>query len=150
MPLSRQGILDAVDLVTKEVVVPEWGGETVLIKGMTGAERDNFEASNRTKSGDQDLRNMRARFLVRVIVNENGTRIFAEQDAAALGKKSSGAIGRLWVVAAALSGMSGDEEEEAEGNSGAPTEDGADSPSSLPETSDAPELNSSPESVPES
>jgi hypothetical protein len=136
MALSRDGILGATDIKTKEVDVPEWGG-SVLIKGMTGAERDQFEAGNRDGSGNQNLRNLRARFLVRCIVNETGTRMFADQDAAALGKKSSSALNRLWEAANDINGTSEAAQEETEGNSGTGgTEGGSDSPSTSPETSE--------------
>jgi hypothetical protein len=131
MALSRDAILAASDIQTKEVDVPEWGG-SVFIKGMTGAERDNFEAANQDGSGGQKLTNLRARFLVRCIVNENGTKIFSDQDAAALGKKSSAAINRLWEAASELNGTGAEEQEAMEGNSETPetdTELGGDSSS---------------------
>lgn len=125
MTLSRDAILGAVDIQTKEVHVPEWG-DSVFIKGMSGAERDAFEAANQDGSGGQKLTNVRARFLVRCIVNENGTRIFRDEDAAALGKKSSAAISRLWEAAAELNGTSDEAQAVMEGNSEtAPMEDGA-------------------------
>lgn len=136
MALSRDAILAADDIKTEEVDVPEWGG-SVFLKGMTGTERDNFEANNRRPDGQQNLTNYRARFLVRCVVNENGTRIFSDQDAAALGKKSSGAINRLWEMAGQLNGASDEAQEEMEGNSGTDeTADGADSSSSSPVTSE--------------
>jgi len=125
MTLSRDAILGASDIQTREVHVPEWG-DSVFIKGMSGAERDAFEAANQDGSGGQKLTNVRARFLVRCIVNENGTRIFRDEDAAALGKKSSAAISRLWDAAAELNGTSDEAQAVMEGNSEtAPIEDGA-------------------------
>jgi hypothetical protein len=136
MTLSRDAILGATDIQTKEVFVPEWG-DSVFIQGMSGAERDAFEATN-VRNGAQNLNNVRARFLVRCIVNSEGTRIFADQDAPALGKKSSAAIARLWDAAAELNGTSDEAQEAMEGNSGtAPTEAGADSSSPSPETWEA-------------
>lgn len=136
MALSRDAILAVDDIQTREVFVPEWG-DSVFIKGMTGAERDAFEAANRDSSGNQKLTNFRARFLVRCIVNENGTRIFSDADAAALGKKSSGALNRLWDVSNELNGTSEEAQDETEGNSGTDeTEGGSDSPFSSPETSE--------------
>lgn len=149
MSLSREAILGAVDITTEPVACPEWGEEPVLVKGMTGAERDEFEASVR-RDGQVDLTNYRSKFLVRVIVNDNGTRIFADVDAPALGGKSAAVIGRLWETAAALSGMGDGDQEEAEGNSEAPTDGAADSSSASPETSPAPEPSFSPESAPAS
>jgi hypothetical protein len=137
MALDREAILGMDDIKTVPVTVPEWGNEVVLVRGMTGAERDNFEASNQDKAGGQKLANLRARYLVRCIVNENGTRVFADQDAAALGKKSSAAINRLWDAAAELNGTSEEAQEETEGNSETDgTEGGSDSPSSSPATSE--------------
>jgi hypothetical protein len=133
MTLSRDAILAADDIKTVPVDVPEWGG-TVLIKGMTGTARDEFEATNR-RNGEQNLTNIRARFLVRCIVNETGTRIFADQDAAALGKKSSAAIDRLWDIAADMNGTSDKATGAIEGNSETgETAGGSDSPSSSPAT----------------
>lgn len=135
MALSRDEILAMDDIKTVPVTVPEWNNEVVLIRGLTGAQRDEFEATNR-RNGDQNLNNIRARFLVRCIVTENGTRIFADQDAAALGKKSSAAIDRLWDVATDLNGSSEKATEEMEGNSGTTgTEAGSGSSSPSPETS---------------
>jgi hypothetical protein len=135
MALSRDAILAMDDIKTVPVTVPEWNNEVVLIRGLTGAQRDEFEATNR-RNGDQNLTNVRARFLVRCIVNDGGVRIFADQDAAALGKKSSAAIDRLWDVATDLNGSSDKAVEETEGNSETTgTEDGSASSSPSPETS---------------
>ena len=41
--LTRDLILKADDIQTREVEVPEWGG-TVLIRALTGTERDAYEA----------------------------------------------------------------------------------------------------------
>ena len=63
MRLSRDDILKAEDLTTEEVDVPEWGG-TVLVRGLTGRERDEFEASVMVRyAGEmvQDLANIRAK-----------------------------------------------------------------------------------------
>jgi hypothetical protein len=136
MALDRDAILAMDDIKIVPVTVPEWKNEVVHVRGLTGVERDDFEASNR-RNGEQNLKNIRARFLVRCIVNENGTRMFADQDAAALGKKSSAAIDRLWDVATDLSGSSAKEQEETEGNSETDeTEGGSDSPFSSPATSE--------------
>ena len=42
--LSRDTILQREDIVTEDVEVPEWSG-TVRVRGMSGVERDAFEAS---------------------------------------------------------------------------------------------------------
>ncbi|CAG6392778.1 phage tail assembly chaperone [Streptomyces cocklensis] len=135
MFLSRDAIIAAVDAVTETVSVPEWGGD-IGVKSMTGAERDEYEMGLR-KKGHLDLRNARAKLLVRVLVNENGTRIFADQDALALGKRNAAVLERLYDVAARLSGMTDEAAEDAEGNSEETEEPGDGSPSPSPETSEA-------------
>ena len=42
--LNKDQILEASDLQTFSVSVPEWGGD-VQIRSMTGADRDEFESS---------------------------------------------------------------------------------------------------------
>jgi hypothetical protein len=134
--LSAAAILSVDDAVSETVPVPEWGGD-VIVKGMTGTERDAFEAGIRPK-GVLDLRNARAKLLVKVLVNENGTRLFADVQAGELGKRSAIVIERIYDVAARLSGMTEEAEAEIEGNSEAPTgpEDGVGSPSSSLATSE--------------
>lgn len=121
--LDAASILAVQDAVQETVAVPEWGGD-VIIRGMTGTERDAFEALVRP-GGTLDLRNYRSRLLVRVLVNESGTRIFTDAQASELGKRSAAVIDRLYDVAARLSGLSDAAQEEMEGNSEEPTEDGA-------------------------
>jgi len=140
MPLSRDAILGADDIVTEPVEVPEWAGK-VLVRGLTGADRDAFEASIRRFRGGQVevvQENARAKLVVRCLVDENGERLFADRDASLLGKKSAAVLDRLYDVAARLSGLSEEAREELEGNSDAATS-GA-SASSSPESSDAPSL----------
>ncbi|GAA1065199.1 phage tail assembly chaperone [Streptomyces asiaticus] len=141
MALSRDGILGAVDIKTEKVPVPEWGGE-VIIRGLTGEELDNFQGSVRQFRPSLDGKgmeavlvqdNMRAKLLVKCIVDEAGERLFTDQDASALGAKNGSVIDRLYDVASALSGLSEEEKAELEGNSEAATDDS--STSSSPETS---------------
>ena len=149
MALSRDGILGAVDLQTEKVFVPEWGDD-VIIRGLTGEELDAFQGSIRQfrpsfdgKGMEQVLvqDNMRAKLLVKCLVDEAGERLFSDQDASALGAKNGAVIDRLYDVASRLSGLSEEEKKELEGNSEAAT-DSDSSASSSPETSAAPSLNS--------
>ncbi len=89
--LTREAILNAQDLPTEAVEAPEWGG-SVLVRGMTGAERDAFESSVVSMNG-KDARvntaNIRAKMAAMCIVDENGARLFDEADVTALGMKSA-------------------------------------------------------------
>jgi len=117
MALSREDILQAKDLVLKEVAVPEWGG-TVFVKSMTAKERDAFEASvTEIRGGKQSVRleNIRAKFAALTICDENGKRLFDEKDIPALAEKSAGALTRVFEAAQKLSGLTdGDIKEMAE------------------------------------
>lgn len=128
MLLSREAILDANDLETDTVPVPEWGGE-VLVKALSGEERDAFESSLLIKvpvvgkpgefTMEQESSNLHAKFVARVIVDEAGNRIFNDSDIAALGRKSAAALHRVYDRAAEMSGLTATAQEEAEGNSDA-------------------------------
>jgi hypothetical protein len=133
--LSRDDILKAEDLVTEEVDVPEWGG-TVLVRGLTGRERDVFEASVFTERGGKavrDLANTRAKLAARAMVDEDGKRLFTDSDVAALGEKSGAALDRVFAVASRLSGLADDDVKEMTQDFG--TEGGSASSSPSPSAS---------------
>lgn len=105
--LTRDLILAADDLKTEKVSVPEWGGE-VNVRAMCGAERDAFEQSLFVGDGDGrkfSAENVRAKLLVRCIVDDNGARVFKDEDAAVLGQRNAGALDRVYSVAQRLSGI---------------------------------------------
>ena len=118
--LNRTEILNVNDIVIEEVHVPEWGEDAIVcVKGMTGAERDKFESSLvvlRGKSQTFNMANIRAKLASLTICDENGKRLFSEQDVQVLSQKSASALQRVFVVAQKLSRI-GDEdiEELAEG-----------------------------------
>lgn len=106
--LSRDAILAADDREYEVVPCPEWGGE-VRLRSLTGAERDAYEQSlvqTRGKSREMNLRNARAKLVALCAVDENGNRLFSDQDVAALGRKNAKPLDRLFDVARRLSGLS--------------------------------------------
>jgi hypothetical protein len=111
--LSRDDILKAADNEPEEIDVPEWGG-SVLVRGMTGRERDAFEMSMLTpgRGGRRqvDPANVRAKLVARCVIDDDGNRLFTDADVAELGGKSAAAVDRVYAVAARLSGMGGEEE----------------------------------------
>lgn len=114
MYLSRDDILKSDDLATEDVDVPEWGG-VVRIRGLTGTQRDGFEASVVKMNGPNkqyNLANIRARFVALCVVDDEGKRLFSDQDVKQLGEKSATALERVWTAARKLSGMSDDDVEE--------------------------------------
>ncbi|MBC7193862.1 hypothetical protein [Marinobacter sp.] len=105
--LTKDDILQAQDLPTERVSVPEWGGE-VIVRGLTGAERDKFEASIVVRKGDKtdfNPENMRAKLVALCVVDEQGNRLFADEDVKLLGKKSAAALDRIFQIAQRLSGL---------------------------------------------
>lgn len=117
--LSRDDILKADDITTREVEVPEWGG-TVIVRGLSAKERDNWEASLLRQRGNQMVRdssNIRAKLVVRVLVDDDGKRLFSDGDAAVLGDKCIAAIDRIFETAAELSAITDEDVEELAKNS---------------------------------
>lgn len=97
--LTADEILNTPDLPTKRVRVPEWKAD-VLIRCMTGRERDGFESwllSARTDDGGPP--NVRARFLSMTICNEEGGLLFTPAQIDALGDKSGAALERVFFEA---------------------------------------------------
>lgn len=120
MLLSRDDILKAEDIAAETVSVPEWGGE-VLVRGLTGRERDTFEADLLVRRGGQmevDPRNARARLVALCVVGDDGKRLFTRDDIGALGEKSAAALNRVYEMAARLSGLGESDMKELEGNFG--------------------------------
>jgi len=113
--LSKEQILQADDLRREQVVVPDWDG-SVFVQTMTGIDRDAFELSL-TKDGKASIENMRAKLCARTIVDENGNRLFTEDDVEALGKKSATALDRIFEVAQRLNGIGADAMEKLAKNS---------------------------------
>jgi hypothetical protein len=125
--LSRAAILEADDLEYEDLEVPEWGG-TVRVRALTGAERDAYEASMRQQRGKEfiaNLANVRAKLVVRSVVDDDGERIFSDQDANALGKKSAAALDRIFECSARLSRLSDEDVEELAKNSEAGQSEGS-------------------------
>jgi hypothetical protein len=112
--LDRERILAIPDISTEIVHVPEWKG-AVTVRGLTGDERDDFEATcvrGRGRKTEVNLRNFRAKLVARACVTDDGNRLFSDEDALALGKKSGAAINRVYEVAARLSGLTEEDMEE--------------------------------------
>lgn len=110
MRLSKDDILKAEDLVTEEVDLSDLPGYngSVLVRGLTGRERDEYEASVLEMRGNKmvpNTANVRAKLVVKCAVDDDGKRLFTDTDANALGEKSGAALDRMFEVAARLSGL---------------------------------------------
>jgi hypothetical protein len=144
--LSKDDLLKAEDLAAEEVDlsgIPGYDG-TVLVRGMTGRERDEFEASIMVRHGGKmvpDFANTRAKIVAKCVVDDDGTRLFSDYDAIALGEKSGAVIDRIYAVAARLSGLRDEDMAEMAEDFGG--EGGGPSSSPSPSGSGKPSKNSS-------
>ena len=103
--LTRDDILKAKD--TQIEPVKAWGG-TVYVRGMTGTERDAYEASVITMRGNKqsfNLKNVRAKLCVMTLCDKDGLRLFADGDVELLAEKSAAELQKIFVVAQRLSGI---------------------------------------------
>lgn len=90
----RSRILAADDIKIEKISIPEWGGD-YFVRIISGTDRDSFEESY----AEQKMKAFRVRFLVLCLCDENGGRIFKDEDAVELGKKSSVVINRVFEAA---------------------------------------------------
>ena len=116
--LTKAAILAARHLKTERVKA--WGGE-VLVREMSGVERDAFEEScytGRGKDRKENFANLRARLVALCLVDEDGARLFATaEDVKALGDTSAAAIDRVYSVCQRMNGLSAKDEEDLLGES---------------------------------
>ncbi len=101
------------DQQTEDVYVPQWSG-FITIRSMTGAERDQYEASLVSYTRDAkgtpivkgvELQNLRARLISMVAIDEKGGRLFSPPDVLRLGTKNAAALDVLKVAAERLSNL---------------------------------------------
>ena len=135
MPLTRDQILAADDLPRETVAVPEWGGD-VIVRALTGQERDEYEVAMGRALNDADKGrgiNMRARLVAMALIDAEGNRLFNhESHVERLGRKSGRALDRVFEVAQRLSGLGRAAQETAAGNSAGANGDAPSSASPSP------------------
>jgi hypothetical protein len=135
--LTRDAILAASDLPTREVAVPEWGG-SVRVRTLPIVDREAFEMQKFLSKGLHSTVNL----VIACVVDEEGRRLFGPDDVATLEAKGSAAIMRVFAVAFELNGFGIDAVRSAEKNSasgpaaasasGSPLPSAGPSPSSTP------------------
>lgn len=103
---AREKLLGA-KVPTEKVYVKELD-ETYTLRGMTGAERDAFEWScfeGKGKRRDFTNRNMRAKLVACCCIDDQGQRVFSDEDVVAIGEARADILDRLFAVAQRLSGL---------------------------------------------
>lgn len=115
MPVLSKSVLLGATTVPRETVrIPELGGE-VIVRGMTGAERDAFEVSlveGRGRNRQANLKNLRAKLIAFCCVSETGERVFTNEDVEALGTVRADVLNRIYNVAQKLSGITDEDADE--------------------------------------
>jgi len=120
--LTKEAICKVNDLPTEVVSVPEWGGE-VIVKTMSGIERDAYEMdvyslAMEKKKDDRNIpENIRAKLCAATMVNEKGNLLFSDaDDIKKLGQKSARALSRVFGIARKLNGIGDEDLEDLEKN----------------------------------
>lgn len=118
--IDGAAILAIDDFQREEVEVPEWGGAVIIMRGLSGDERDAFEASNTVGNGaarSLNLVGIRARLVQKCAITPSGESLFTADQVEALGAKNGAVLDRLFDVARKLSGMMPDAVTVTAGNS---------------------------------
>lgn len=112
--LSRDAILGAVDTEYQTVDVPEWGGQ-VRVRSISAAERERLmklsvvtEGRGAKQTQRFDMPTFRVKLAALSMVDDDGRRLFTDDDMAALGRKSARALERVSDVALDLAGVQDD------------------------------------------
>lgn len=133
--LTRDELLalarDKSNLPREKVDIPQFPGKSLWVRGLSGKERDDFERSRYDlKRGQVRMRleNIRARLLVRCLVDGHGARLLKDEDADVLGELRADVLSMLYEKAQRLSSVSDEDLEELKKLS--ETAAGSDSPSS--------------------
>ena len=103
--LTKEQILAIDDLTTEVLEVKEWGG-SIIVRTITGTERDALEASISNDDGGKNMENLRAKLVVMSVVDEEGNKLFTMKDLNAIGAKSARVLSKVFTVAMRLSGFS--------------------------------------------
>lgn len=117
MPLSADEFLNHDDCKTEEITLPGYEG-SVFIRTIFGPEWSAFEASLVDEDGKATrLENIHARFAVLVLADESGKRMFQDNQAGSLARKSAATLNFIWDRGRKLNGLDKDAMERLEGNS---------------------------------
>ena len=112
--LNKSEILAAKDQKLISVSVPEWGGD-VMVRVMSGTERDRFESE--FVSGNKSVDMVRAKMVAKCLCDDAGNRLFTEQEIPQLGEKSAAVLDTLFGVCMKHNRFTKNDVEELAGNS---------------------------------
>ena len=112
--LDRAAFFRDTKLPRETVHIAELGGD-VIVQGLTGKQRDAFEASCIQTKGSRRTLNLvdsRAKLVMLSVINPDGSRMFQSSDVAQLSAMPAFIVDRLFSVAQRLSGITEQEIED--------------------------------------
>ncbi len=113
MKVTKEQLAELLNVPAEQVTVPVFG--TVWMRGMSGVQRDAFDAScieGRGKKRDVNIKNVRAKVVVACTYDsQNAERFFSDGDLDALSQGRADVLDRLYTVGARLSGISSEDED---------------------------------------
>lgn len=95
-------------------------GEKLFVRELTGSERDAFEASLSNIVGKNvvpNLKNVRAKLIIKSLCTEDGSRVFEDTDLDSVGNLPAAELDKVFEVAQRLSGLKKEDIEELTKNS---------------------------------
>lgn len=123
----RAAILGSDDLPREPADVPwDLGGEKIYVRSLSADEKDAYVARTMPTGEFRWTEHLTAALLVTVIVTEDGDRVFADNDVAALGRKDAGTLSRLFKQAMRLASMDEESVKELEQGLGIAQSDASD------------------------
>jgi hypothetical protein len=110
--MNREQILASAPVLEREAItIKEWGGK-FYVREFTGMERDAWE-----QAIVENRHNARAITVARCLVDEQGSRVFKDEDADSLALQSARILSRIADKARKLNKLGGDDVEIEKGNS---------------------------------
>lgn len=101
----REKILNGVKLKTEAINV---FGEDLMVRELTGCERDAFEASltvSKGKTVSMNMNNVRAKLVVKSLFDLDGSRLFGDNDVDLVGGLPASDLDKVFEVAQRISGL---------------------------------------------
>ena len=94
----------------------DFAGQKVILRGMTVAERADFEISLQGNKRKQGMKVLRETLLIHALVDESGTPVLTDNDAAQLAESDARFIDWLFGHAQEVCGLTRRDQEELVGN----------------------------------
>ena len=112
--LGREGLMAALALRSEDVTLK--GGGVVRVRTMTAGERIALGTSCVGEDGKIESGKFSSRLVAACVVDENGARIFSDEDSAALLGGASDVFEAIFAASQRINGMGIDAVEAAKGN----------------------------------